>query len=123
MKALILSVLLLFTTGLCTAQNEPVGKLPAGKYESFLNQSNHKWEQGDLILLDENRYQVSKSNETGEYRFSVTAQRVFFTSGPLKGVFAKTTLHNNDITIIIPVSENRQTGLRLVAEVACKMRE
>jgi hypothetical protein len=96
--------------------------LPSGKYETLIK-NNGKWDKGDIVLLDEGHYKITTSNETGEYRFSITAQRLFFTSGPLKGVFAKTTLNNNSPSILIPLSENQQLGLKLAsADVVAYLR-
>ena len=87
--------------------------LPIGKYETILKQSQSKWEQGDIILVDANHYKITSSDEVGEYKFSVTAQRVFFVSGPLKTAFAKTILNTNKPTIVLPAAENEQQGLKL----------
>ena len=75
--------------------------------------------QGDIILVNDNQYRISTSNEVGEYRFSVTAQRVFFTSGPLKSLYAKTSTSNNTPIIVLPVAENQQQGLKISSEVWC----
>ena len=89
--------------------------LPIGKYETQLNESKSKWSQGDIILLDENRYKITTNEEVGEYKFSATAQRVFFVSGPLKAAFAKTVLDKGKPTIILPRAENEQQGLKLAS--------
>ena len=89
MKLVLLSLCCLFSVLFCSGQNGQVNNLPAGKYETVVKSSQIKWERGDIILLDENKYKISTSNEVGEYRFSVAAQRIFFTSGPLKNMFAK----------------------------------
>jgi len=113
MKLILLSsfILLFFVAG---AQS-PVSALPPGKYETFIKQNQDKWTQGDIILLDASHYKVSSSNEVGEYKFSATAQRIFFVSGPLKTVFAKTTLNANQPAIVIPAAENEQQGLKLAS--------
>jgi hypothetical protein len=110
MKLFLLSALLLFS--LASVQAQQVQTLPSGKYETVIK-NNGKWEKGDILLLDEGRYRVTSATELGEYRFSATAQRVFFTSGPLKGVYARTTLTNNAPSILLPQTENEQLGLRL----------
>lgn len=110
MKSFLLSMLCLFLFMLVKAQN--VDRLPAGKYETIIK-NNGKWDKGDIILADEGHYKITSGNETGEYRFSATAQRVFFTSGPLKGIYAKTILSNNSPVILIPLTENQQLGLKL----------
>lgn len=117
MKQILLSFCLLLFCIISTAQNKQAADLPVGKYETVLKSNKVKWERGDIIILDEHQYKISTSNEIGEYRFSVTAQRVFFTSGPLKTVFAKTTLDNNNTAIVLPVSENQQTGLKLHSDI------
>ncbi len=105
-----------------TAQDSQATALPAGKYETVFKNNQLKWEKGDIIILDDRQYKISTSNEIGEYRFSVSAQRLFFTSGPLKTVFAKTTFNNNQPAIVLPVSENQQTGLKLPGEVWGQLR-
>ena len=109
-------ILLLFFFTLCStvfAQNGTANNLPTGKYETILKQSQNKWSQGDIILVDANHYRITSSEEIGDYKFSATAQRVFFVSGPLKTVFAKTILNTDKPTIILPVAENEQQGLKL----------
>jgi hypothetical protein len=115
MKLFLLSTIILFTQ-FSNAQ-EQVNSLPAGKYETVIKNQQNKWERGDIILLDQNKYKISSSEETGEYRFSVTAQRVFFTSGPLRSVYAKTALNNQTPVIVLPVAENEQLGLKLPSEI------
>ena len=82
-----------------------------------VSKNQDKWERGDIILVNDSQYRISTSNEVGEYKFSVTAQRVFFTSGPLKSLYAKTSLTNNTPAIVLPVAENQQQGLKLSSEV------
>jgi hypothetical protein len=106
MKVFLLHVCLLVATGL-SAQDAPVSQLPQGKYQTMLKNNQHQWEKGDIILLDNNHYKLTIESETGEYRFSATSQRVFFTSGPLKGVFAKTLLQRNVPVIVLPYNENQ----------------
>lgn len=110
MKLMLLTISLLFCTALLQAQK--VSTLPPGRYETVIK-NNGPWEKGDIVLLDDDHYQITSSHETGQYRFSQTAQRVFFTSGPLKGIYSKTTVSENLPAIIIPLSENEQLGLRL----------
>ncbi len=114
MKAFLLSCFLLALSFCVHAQ---VNSLPAGKYETVDVSSKSKWERGDIILLNGNQYKVSTSNEVGDYRFSVTAQRVFFTSGPLKSLYAKTSVGNAGPAIVLPVPENAQIGLKLPSEI------
>lgn len=117
MKVFLLSAVLFFTLSL-KAQKE-VQSLPAGKYETVIKTNVAKWEKGDILLLADNQYKLSTSNEKGEYRFSATAQRVFFITGALKGLYAKTSLINNAPAIILPVAENEQIGFKLSAEIWC----
>jgi len=117
MKVFLLSIILLFAFSV-KAQSH-VESLPTGKYESVIKTNESKWEHGDIILLDGNKYKLSTGNEIGEYRFSSAAQRLFFTSGPLKSLFAKTSLDNNSPVIVLPVAENDQIGFKLSAEIWC----
>jgi len=120
MKVFLLSAILLFA--LAVEAQSQVQSLPTGKYETVMKTSTGKWERGDIILLDGNKYKLSTGNETGDYRFSTAAQRIFFTSGPLKSLFAKTSLDNNMPVIVLPVAENDQIGFKLSAEVWCYYR-
>jgi hypothetical protein len=117
MKSFLLSSILFFCTLSGSAQDKQVHDLPAGKYETVIKNNPAKWERGDIILLDAGRYKISTSAEVGEYKFSSTAQRVFFTSGPLKSMFAKTSFKNDAPAIVLPVDENERLGLKLPAEV------
>ncbi|HEU0064244.1 MAG TPA: hypothetical protein VFQ58_04400 [Flavisolibacter sp.] len=116
MRSLLLSAGLLFTS-MCSWSQKNLSSLPAGKYETVIKSNQDKWERGDIIILDENKYKISTATEMGEYRFSVTAQRVFFTSGPLKGAFAKTSTDNNNPVIVFPTTENEHMGLKISSEV------
>jgi hypothetical protein len=111
MKSVILLICLLTIGFFAGAQ---VQTLPEGRYETVVKEKGSRWEKGDIVILDHTRYKVSTSDETGEYRFSSTAQRIFFTSGPLKSVFAKTALNGKMPAIVIPASENEQLGLHVV---------
>jgi hypothetical protein len=113
MKPLLLVSFLVFAALFTKAQN--VTALSPGKYEAKIRTAQKKWEMGDIILLDDNRYRLSGSNEEGEYRFSIAAQRIFFTSGPLKTAYTKVSLSNNKPVIIFPAEQN--TDLGLTAEV------
>ncbi len=108
-----LTILLsIFAISIVLAQKN-TNTLPIGKYETVLKQSQNKWSQGDIILVDASHYKITSSDEVGEYKFSATAQRVFFVSGPLKTAFAKTILNTDKPTIVLPVAENEQQGLKL----------
>jgi hypothetical protein len=121
MKHLILSLLLVVSAALCKAQSNHVNNLPTGKYETVVKSNQHKWERGDIILMGDNKYKVSTSDEVGEYRFSVASQRIFFTSGPLKNLFAKASANNDAPSIVLPAAENSQAGLN--SEVVCYLRQ
>ena len=108
MKPFILSLLFASSALLAKAQN--VSALATGKYEAKTKSAGN-WEKGDVILLDDSHYRLSGNNEVGEYRFSVAAQRVFFTSGPLKSAFTKVTTKNNQPVIIFPPEQNQDLGL------------
>jgi hypothetical protein len=114
MKRVLLSTALLFTA--FWGKSQSLNALPSGKYETVLKEKQDKWERGDIIIIDDSKYRISSSNEVGEYRFSVTAQRIFFTSGPLKNAFAKTSVDNNNPVIVFPASENIH-GLKISSEV------
>jgi hypothetical protein len=115
-KAIRMKLVLLLSfftvTGLLAQDNNNNG-LPIGRYETVLKQSQSKWSKGDIILIDASRYKITSDEEVGEYKFSATAQRVFFVSGPLKTAFAKTVLNTDKPAIILPVAENEQQGLKL----------
>jgi hypothetical protein len=95
------------------AQDAILNNLPSGRYETLLRSSTSKWDKGDIILVDNSHYKLSASTETGDYRFSAAAQKVFFTSGPLKGAVAKTSVQSNKPVILLPVAENQNIGLSL----------
>src|SRR2546423_10637499 len=117
MKLFLLSSLFTFSMLLSKAQTSQVSSLPTGKYETIIKSNQNKWERGDIILMDDNKYKISSGDEVGEYRFSITAQRIFFISGPLKNMYAKTSLDNTTPTIILPVSENEKIGQKLPSEI------
>src|SRR5688500_17303519 len=96
------------------AQNGKVNNLPPGRYETVLKQTQKKWNYGDIIILDEQWYKTSLSDGIGEYKFSATAQRIFFLSGPLQAIYAKTMSTGNQPSIILPLSENSRQGNNLV---------
>ena len=109
MKLFLLISAFVFTSH--NLHSQQVSSLPPGRYETKIQEFN--WEKGDIELLDGNNYKISTSGEIGEYRLSVAAQRIFFTSGPLKGVYAKVQLMNNSPGILIPMNENQQLGFKL----------
>jgi hypothetical protein len=100
-----------------------VNSLPSGRYETTLKSKGSRWEIGDIIIIDDSRYKISSNDETGEYRFSSTAQRIFFISGPLKSLFAKTLENDRLPVILIPATENEQLGFKIVsADVWCLLK-
>lgn len=109
MKLFLFSIF--FATSTLLAHSQNVMALSSGKYEAKTKTAN-KWDKGDVILLDDSHYRLSGTEEVGEYRFSVAAQRVFFTSGPLKSAFTKVTLKNNQAVIIFPQEQNQELGLK-----------
>ena len=109
MKYILLSTALLLSASFLNAQS--VSDLPAGKYETKSRMAQNKWEKGDIILLDDSHYKLSTSGDVGEYKFSVAAQRIFFTSGPLKSAFTKIAVANGKPVIIFPQEENGSLGL------------
>jgi hypothetical protein len=108
---LILPLLLFAVSFSVKAQNN---NLPTGRYETILKQGQSKWSEGDIILVDASHYKISSSEEVGEYKYSATAQRIIFISGPLKTVYARTAVNTNKPTIILPLAENEQQGVKLV---------
>ena len=105
----------IFVLSVLFTKAQSVSDLPAGKYETKTKVAQNKWEKGDIILLDETHYKLSSSGDVGEYKFSVAAQRIFFTSGPLKTAFTKVARTNGKPVIILPLEENG--GLGLTAEI------
>lgn len=102
----------LFVVSVLSTNAQNVADLPAGKYETKTKTAQNKWEKGDIILIDESHYKLSGGGEIGDYRFSVAAQRIFFTSGPLKSAFTKVTMANGKPVIILPQEENGSLGLK-----------
>ena len=90
---------------------QAVADLPAGKYETKAKTAQNKWDKGDIIIIDDNHYKLSAGGDVGDYKFSVAAQRIFFTSGPLKGAFTKVVSSNGKPVIILPQEENGKLGL------------
>lgn len=102
---------LLFVSAAYFAQAQNVTDLVPGKYETKLKTASKKWDKGDVIILDDSHYRLSSDKEVGEFRFSVAAQRVFFTSGPLKSAYTKVAIKNNQPVIIFPAEQNQDLGL------------
>ena len=113
MKWKLILSLCMFCSLQSAAQTSPVSSLPPGRYETAVKNGPGKWDKGDIIFINDNQYKISTSPELGEFRFSVAAQRVFFISGPLKGVFAKTVQQDDQPAVLVPQAENQQIGLRL----------
>ncbi len=111
MKCFLLLLLFFVPAPMLWAQKSPVASLPPGRYITLLKQGSGKWSRGDIVLIDGSRYRITGGEEEGEYRTSITAQRVFFTSGPLKGAFARLMVHNSRPAIELPEAENSQNNL------------
>ena len=109
MKYSLLSTLLLISVLFTNAQN--VTELSPGKYETKTKVAQNNWEKGDIIIIDDSHYKLSSSGEVGDYKFSVAAQRIFFTSGPLKSAFTKVTSAKGKAVIILPLEQNESLGL------------
>lgn len=92
------------------AQQVPLTELPQGTYEARIKSTQQKWSVGDISIVNSGRYEVS-NGEAGEYRFSVAAQRVFFTSGTLRGMHANTASVNNVAVIIFPAAGHQPIPL------------
>lgn len=107
-------VLLSFFFAIAISLNAQSNNLPTGRYETVLKQSQSKWSEGDIVLIDASHYKITSKEEVGEYRFSATAQRIIFISGPLQTVYAKTSVNNDKPTITLPLAENEQQGVKLV---------
>jgi hypothetical protein len=115
MRSLLLFITLVSFTNL-GAQSSKVDALPAGTYAVQSN-NTAAWPLGDIVLVDDSHYKTGNENAAGEYKFSVTAQRILFVSGPLKGAFAKTTINGGDPAIILPLKENKEVGFKLAVDV------
>lgn len=127
MKPFLLSTFLLLG-GTGFAQLETVAELPIGVYFTYLSADDiklNRWERGNVVLLDDSRYKLSTEEETGKYKFSATAQRVFFLTGPLQGVFAKSIISANKPAIILPGKENEKLHSKFFSTdvMACYKRE
>lgn len=104
-------LLALFFLPVHFVQAQNVTALSSGKYATKTKATQKGWEKGDIVLLDDSRYKLSGNADAGDYRFSAAAQRIFFTSGPLKGAFTKVILQNNKAVIIFPVEQNGELGI------------
>jgi hypothetical protein len=93
------------------AQSGKVADLPIGVYEVQKAKGNAPF-SGDIVLLNDSQYKLRNGSEVYEYKFSATAQRVLFISGPLKGVYAKTVLNAGAPAIVLPKKENEELGYR-----------
>lgn len=109
MKPYLLFVFILLAALSGQAQN--VRSLSPGKYETRTKASPNRWDKGDIILLDDSHYKLSGSSEIGDYKFSVAAQRIFFSSGPLKSAYTKVILNSSKAVIVFPIEQNGDLGL------------
>ncbi|HVG41968.1 MAG TPA: hypothetical protein VM888_10200 [Chitinophagaceae bacterium] len=115
MKFFLLSILFISSLSL-KAQNDKVTALPPGTY-AVQGNNETAWAHGDIVLIDDSHYKTGSENAGGEYKFSVTAQRILFVSGPLKGAFAKTAVTAGIPAIILPLKENKEVGFKLEMDV------
>ena len=114
MKAPLLILFSLFFYFTTTAQK--VSNLPVGTYQNYFygwDYQLNKWLRGDIVLLSANTYKLSDEKEVGQYKFDVANQRVHFSSGPLKNVFAKTSTSSNKPAIVLPKKENKAQKIEL----------
>ncbi len=95
------------------AQSGKVSNLPPGTYEIRKNTVLEKLSSSEIILLDGSHYKLKNSTEVSDYKFSATAQRILFLSGPLKGAYAKIVMNGNSPAIVLPRKENEELGLKL----------
>ncbi len=102
----------LITASFTNAQKATVDQLPAGVYEVQKAKGSNAF-SGDIVLLNDNQYKIRNQSEVSEYKFSATAQRVLFISGPLKGIYAKTVINGGAPAIVLPKKENDALGYRL----------
>lgn len=98
-----------------SAQTERITSLPAGLYE-VQNSTDTKL-SGNIVLLDDGTYRVGSETTTGTFKFSATAQRVLFVTGPLKGIFARTIINSGIPSIILPLKENEELGFKLAQDI------
>jgi hypothetical protein len=110
MKFFLLFSLLIVTT-FSQAQSGKVSDLPIGVYEVQKAKVGSPF-SGDIVLLNDNQYKLRNESEVNEYKFSATAQRVLFISGPLKGIYAKTVMNAGAPAIVLPKKENDELGYR-----------
>jgi hypothetical protein len=112
LKSFLISQLILCAALSLQAQPKKIVHLPAGHYSTLLDKDKSQWNRGDIVLISENRYRITTEATEGEYRTSITAQRIFFTTGPLRGFYARLLLHNNTPAIELPQAENsHQSGI------------
>ena len=95
------------------AQSGKVEQLPAGIYEISKLAAQEKLASGQIILLDDSHYKLRNEPGVSDYKFSATAQRILFLSGPLKGAYAKTVVNGGAPAIVLPRKENEELGLKL----------
>ena|SRR5688500_4532117 len=112
-----LSLLAMFMVATVTvsAQTERITSLPAGLYE-VQNSTDTKL-SGNIVLMDDGTYRVGSESTTGTFKFSATAQRVLFVTGPLKGIFARTVINAGAPSIILPLKENEELGFKLAQDI------
>jgi len=112
MKVFLLFSFFLAATITHAQKSGRVEQLPPGLYE-VQKSKNSPGMASDIVLLNDNQYKLRNQSEVSEYKFSATAQRVLFISGPLKGIFAKTVISAGAPAIVLPKKENEDLGYRL----------
>ena len=100
-----------FTATVFFSKAQSINDLPPGNYSTKTKTAERAWDRGDIVIIDNSHYKLTSSGDVGDYKFSVAAQRIFFTSGPLKSAFTKVALDGGKPVIILPKEENGSLGL------------
>lgn len=111
-----LALIALFVVISLSSQAQKVTKLPVGTYQTYFygwDYQLNKWLRGDIILLSATTYKLSDEKEVGKFNFDAARQRVYFLSGPLKNVFAKTAVSSKKPAIVLPKKENKEQKIEL----------
>jgi hypothetical protein len=112
MKFFLLSLFFIASVAV-QAQSGKVNRLPPGTYEIRKSAPLEKISSSEIILLDDNHYKLKNEKEVSNYKFSATAQRVLFLSGPLQGAYARIVVNSGVPAIVLPHKENEELGLKL----------
>lgn len=114
MRSSLLSLFMVASVTL-NAQTDRIVSLPVGVYE--VQNSTETKLTGNIILLEDGVYRIGNETTTGNYKFSATAQRILFVTGPLKGIFARTVINSGSPSIILPLKENEELGFKLAQDI------